>query len=115
MRYSWLFDVLRDMQAFSRENGFRALEQKLSETLAVAEAEIPTKVLRDLDHLATQEKWEDEREALGRALRRFEAGPQPTQSKDVAAWRNDNADTEGRRARDGYSGACRGSDGTGSS
>ena len=94
MRYSWLFDVLRDMQAFSRENGFRALEQKLSETIAVAEAEIPTKVLRDLDHLAKQENWEDEREVLESALRRFEAGPQPKMSRDAAAWRGDNAADE---------------------
>lgn len=91
MRYSWIFEVLRDLQTFCRENGFRDVERKLSDVIDVAEAEVPAKVLRDLDHLAKQEGWSDERDALRRVLRSFEAGPQATLSRDNISWRDERA------------------------
>ncbi len=40
MSHEWILDVLRDLRAYARANGFPALARQAEEALGVAEAEI---------------------------------------------------------------------------
>ncbi len=40
MGHAWVFDVLRDLGSYARENDLPALAAKVEEALALAEAEI---------------------------------------------------------------------------